>query len=252
MKRAAGVLDARDPGRRPRRSRGSRTGRRGPAACPWYGIEVSPRLDPDAVDRVVAELVLDAVREAGARAEQHHQHEDAPGDREAGQRGAQLVARDHVEDLLPGVEVDHPAASAPAAAPLPRRRPPGGDAVRLARPGHVGRAVLGDAPSTRWIRRSVISAMSCSWVTITTVTPSRWIPLQDLHDLARGRRVERAGRLVGEQDLGPRDQRAGDRDALLLAARELARQVLGAVGEADLARGTPRASRLRSRRGTPW
>ena len=40
---------------------------------------------------------------------------------------------------------------------------------------------------------------------------------------------------------GSTDERAGDRDALLLAARELARQVLGAVGEADLAEQRARA-----------
>ena len=46
--------------------------------------------------------------------------------------------------------------------------------------------------------------------------------------------VEVAGRLVGEDQLGVADQGAGDGDALLLAARELARPVLGAVGDADL------------------
>ncbi len=51
-------------------------------------------------------------------------------------------------------------------------------------------------------------------------------PAYDLHDLGRGLRVEIAGRLVGEQDRGLVDQRARDRDALLLAARELVRIVL--------------------------
>ncbi len=48
-----------------------------------------------------------------------------------------------------------------------------------------------------------------------------------------GPRVEVAGRLVGEQQGGIRDQRAGNRDALLLAAGQLAGSVLDAVGEAD-------------------
>ena len=48
------------------------------------------------------------------------------------------------------------------------------------------------------------------------------------------RRVEVAGRLVGEHDRRPRDERAGDRDALLLAAGELRR----AVAE-PLRRGRP-------------
>ena len=48
---------------------------------------------------------------------------------------------------------------------------------------------------------------------------------QQREDLAAGRRVEVAGRLVGEHHAGPRDERAGDGDALLLAARELGRAV---------------------------
>ena len=88
-------------------------------------------------------------------------------------------------------------------------------------------------PSTRWMSRSVM----CGDVALVGDDDHRHAlvldRLQDLHDVARGRRVERAGRLVGEQELGAGDQRAGDRDALLLAAGELARQVLGAVGEAD-------------------
>jgi hypothetical protein len=56
---------------------------------------------------------------------------------------------------------------------------------------------------------------------------------QQREHLPRGRRVEGAGRLVGEDDLRPGDQRPGDGDALLLAARQLARPVPGPVSEAD-------------------
>ena len=56
---------------------------------------------------------------------------------------------------------------------------------------------------------------------------------QQREDLAAGAGVERAGRLVGEHDLGPGDQRAGDGDALLLAAGELGGPVAQAVGEPD-------------------
>src|ERR1700733_3089586 len=52
-------------------------------------------------------------------------------------------------------------------------------------------------------------------------------------DLVAGVLVEVAGRLVGEQHLGLLDQRAGDRDALLLAAGQLGREVPGPVGEPD-------------------
>src|SRR5947209_3462375 len=50
---------------------------------------------------------------------------------------------------------------------------------------------------------------------------------------ARQRRIDIAGRLVGEQQFGPHDQRACDRGALLLAAGENRRQDVHAVAEAD-------------------
>ena len=52
-------------------------------------------------------------------------------------------------------------------------------------------------------------------------------------DLVGGGAVEIAGRLVAEQQRRIGDDGAGDGDALLLAARHLARIVLGPVGEAD-------------------
>ena len=51
--------------------------------------------------------------------------------------------------------------------------------------------------------------------------------------VAGGRGVEGAGRLVGEHDGGVGDQRPGDRDPLLLAAGQRAREVPAAVAEAD-------------------
>jgi hypothetical protein len=42
-------------------------------------------------------------------------------------------------------------------------------------------------------------------------------PLEDRHNLLAGLGVERAGRLVGQDDPWAVDQRAGDRHALLLA-----------------------------------
>src|ERR671916_708188 len=55
---------------------------------------------------------------------------------------------------------------------------------------------------------------------------------QQRQHLVPGLRVEVAGRLVGEQDGRLGDQRAGDRDALLLAAGQLRRTVVAAVVEA--------------------
>src|SRR5262245_42390608 len=57
--------------------------------------------------------------------------------------------------------------------------------------------------------------------------------LEDAHDLLRGAGIQVAGRLVGQDQLRVVDERAGDRDALLLSARELARVVVPAVREAD-------------------
>ena len=37
---------------------------------------------------------------------------------------------------------------------------------------------------------------------------------QEVHDVLAGERVQRSGRLVGEQDLGPGNQAAGQRDPL--------------------------------------
>ena len=64
---------------------------------------------------------------------------------------------------------------------------------------------------------------------------------QQFHDLGAGRGVEVAGRLVGEQHLRRRDDGARDRDALLLAARELARHVRFATGETDFVQRLARA-----------
>ena len=58
---------------------------------------------------------------------------------------------------------------------------------------------------------------------------------EQFEHLRPGGAVEVAGRFVGDQESRPRDQRAGDGDALLLAARELVRPVSEAVrsGERD-------------------
>ncbi|GAA5017727.1 hypothetical protein GCM10025734_68890 [Kitasatospora paranensis] len=56
---------------------------------------------------------------------------------------------------------------------------------------------------------------------------------QQGQDRPGGLRVEGAGGLVGEQHLGVAGQGAGDADALLLAAGELAGVAAGPVGEAD-------------------
>ena len=54
----------------------------------------------------------------------------------------------------------------------------------------------------------------------------------EVHPLA-GHLVERAERLVHQQDRRVEGERAGDRDALLHAARELPRVVAGELAELD-------------------
>src|SRR5215510_15635886 len=58
-------------------------------------------------------------------------------------------------------------------------------------------------------------------------------PLEDLHDLDRSAAVERASRLVGQDDRRVIDQRPRDRDALLLSARKLIRMIIFAIGQPD-------------------
>ena len=75
---------------------------------------------------------------------------------------------------------------------------------------------------------------------------------QQLDDRVAGGGIEVAGGLVGEQQRRIVGQRAGDGDALLLAAGELRRIVMAAVGQADLgaAARSPAAPR-RARRRSP-
>ena len=91
-------------------------------------------------------------------------------------------------------------------------------------------------PSRIASRRGARAASSASWVATMTVAPcSRGEPGEQLDHVGARLRVEVPGRLVGEDHARFDDERPGDRDSLLLAAGELARQVRGAVGEPDLA-----------------
>ena len=58
-------------------------------------------------------------------------------------------------------------------------------------------------------------------------------PPERLEDLGAGRVVEVAGRLVGEEERRARHERAGDRDPLLLAGRQLVGLVVLLPGQVD-------------------
>ena len=103
------------------------------------------------------------------------------------------------------------------------------------------------APSAMRTRRPQRSASLRSWVTRTRVACRRRCrPNSRSITCSPVRAVEVAGRLVGEDDLRARAERAGDGDALLLAARQLRREMIGAMRQADL--GQQAARRRRRRR----
>ena len=81
-------------------------------------------------------------------------------------------------------------------------------------------------------------AIAALWVMTTVAVPSsRFTRCERLEHDDAGRDVERAGRLVAQQHVGPLGDRARDRHALLLAARELRGKVIERGG-----RGRPCAS----------
>ena len=89
-------------------------------------------------------------------------------------------------------------------------------------------------PSSNWMMRSARLATAGSWVTSAigdAVAPSKLV--EQLEDRAAAARVEVPGGFVREQQHRVADDGAGDRDALLLAARQFARRVPGAPGEPD-------------------
>ena len=86
--------------------------------------------------------------------------------------------------------------------------------------------------------RSAIAAASGSWVTMTTARPVRL--RSSASTAAPFSRVEVAGRLVGQDELGVVDQRSRDREPLLLAPGELMRKVVGDVRQPELVDQPPR------------
>ena len=89
-------------------------------------------------------------------------------------------------------------------------------------------------PSRICTTRSATAAELGSWLTTSGRRSDLARQRADQRvDLLGIRRVELAGRLVGDEEPRAVRERGADRDALLLAARELCRQRIRAVEQAD-------------------
>ena len=97
-----------------------------------------------------------------------------------------------------------------------------------------------------------MSLMAALWVMSAVVVPSSSVDLgQRLEHADAGLAVERAGRLVAQQNVGPLGDGAGDGDALLLATRHLRRKMVHALAETDEIQRRLRAHRDRARSPSP-
>ena len=97
------------------------------------------------------------------------------------------------------------------------------------------------------MRSASTIASSTSWVTMTSVGfESAHSVEQMILQVGAGERVERGERLVQQQHLRPRHQRARNGDALRLPAGQFARPYLRLVGQADARERSARRARSRS------
>ena len=115
-------------------------------------------------------------------------------------------------------------------------------------PGEPSRSIR---PSRMTSVRPARDAIAWSCVTMTTAVPSLLHAIEQLGDLFAGRAIELSGRLVGQQQHRPIGQRPRDGDPLHLAAGELRRAMVRAMGEADVLQklGGARTPGFASRRG---
>ena len=121
-------------------------------------------------------------------------------------------------------------------------------------PSSVRRSVSVEVrPSRIATVRWTCSDTTGSWVTVTIVVPScSLIRRRSANTSSDVAAVELAGRLVGEDDLGLVGEGHGDRDALLLAARQPLRPVLqrGPAGRRGRAAPSPGPASCAGRRGS--
>ena len=105
-------------------------------------------------------------------------------------------------------------------------------------------------PLRRRTTRSAIPPIAALWVITAMVVPISPIDVfEDLQHQLPGLVVERAGRLVAEQDVRTLGDRARDRHALLLAAGELGRKVVEAFAQPDQPQRLRRVHRIAGDRG---
>ena len=189
------------------------------------GVGLLVRAREDRVERLVDRVGED---------ERAADHRDAEDDRDRRQRGAELAREQAAEGDAP-----HRSATSLRASRI---------SVCDERPSS-----LTITPSARKRTRSAIVAARGSCVTITVVWPYvSTAPRRRPRISARGLRVEVARRLVGEQHGRLGDERAGHRDALLLAAGELGgpvrrRSARPVASSSSSIHCRARASRRRSR-----
>ena len=107
-------------------------------------------------------------------------------------------------------------------------------------------------PSRRWIWRPAASATSAVVGDQDDRAARRVELVEEGHDLGARMAVEVAGRLVGEDQRGFGDERAGDGDALLLAAGQLGRLVVEPVAQPEALERRRRPARSARARETPW
>ena len=97
-------------------------------------------------------------------------------------------------------------------------------------------------PSRRKTTRSAHAAWRASWVTTSPAAPASQRSRRTREHLLAGVRVERAGGLVGEDELAVADQCPGDGHPLLLAAGHLVGVAVGQLAhphEVEGSHGVP-------------